>query len=378
MSFRNVGCVLFLWSLAACQPAQPQAPSEGPAPAPQTFQFKADLIYQDRALPSYPAQVDPGLRAALSVLALQPGMGVLVLGPESGYLTFPIARAVGPTGSVLSSCDFRFNQAWLLDHAPDGGLTNISAAYYPELDLGTLPAGGFQRVVLMDFRSEPPADPSLAARLAPLLAPGGRVVVFHRKEFADFSPRAVWSPLEALRQLCVYGPQFPLRQRFAPSLEALVQGSCEAGADTLDPAFPPAFLAALNGLFDDRTLYRDLTNFFNQTRGFAGELASFFNEDPPLRVLQWYDNAFGYLLLDEREPLTPGGRVAVNTVNHLVLAAIFDLHPQRADRFVDQAMLFSPEGVTRALEGSGLRSLPPADLFSTHHCQVFEKPGVTP
>ncbi len=378
MSFRTVGYLLVFWLLASCQSQPPAPPAPTPAAPTQEPQFKADLLYQDRVPPDYPVEVDPGLEAALSVLALQPGMKVLLLGPESGYLSFPVARAVGPSGAVLTLCDYRFNEIWLQDRGASAGLVNLKAAFYPEFQWDSLPKAAFQRVVLVDFRSQAPLDPALVPRLAQALAPEGKLVVFHRKELADFSPRALWSPLEVLRQLCVYGPEFPLRRRLSPALETLVQDACKEGARQVPPAFPLEFLATLNDLVQDRTLYRDLSQYFNDRSGYAAEITAFFNEDPPLRVLQWYDNAFGYLLLDDREPLTPGGQVAVGVVNHLVLSALFAIRTQRPDRFLEETTLYPPEGLRAAMEAGGLGVGADCQLFGTHHCQLFKHPGVNP
>jgi hypothetical protein len=372
-------CLLLLLA-GACKegprvdpPGDRRAPATSPATSPA---FKPALVLQDRVLPNYPVAADEALKLLLAFLGLEAGQKVLVLGAESGFLSFPVARALGPTGSVATLCDYRFNEAWLAAQTTGPELAPVKAYFFPDAPWGSFGAGAFQRVVMLDLRAEEPGDPRLLTAIQRVLAPGGRVIVVHQRALPDFSPAAWWSPAEALKLLCILGPDFPARSRFSPALEALVKAHCANPSPEPPPEFSRLFLAGLNDLLADRTLYRDLTAFFDARVGFAAELTSFFNDDQSLRVLQWYDHTFGEVLLDDQEPLSVGGRLAVRTVNHLVLSAIFAISPSRPDVLAEYALLYSPEALAQAMKEAGLLPLPTPDLFSSHFVQVFAGKGV--
>jgi SAM-dependent methyltransferase len=369
-------CLLLL-CLGACD-GGPCGQPEGQRAASPSPVFLPALVHQDRVLADYPVEADEGLKRLLALLDLRAGQRVLVLGAESGFLSFPIARALGPTGSVTTLCDYRFNEAWLAEWATGPERAPVQAYFFPEAPWASFPPATFQRVVMLDLRAEEPGDPQFLKAIQRVLAPGGRVTVVHQRILADFTPGAWWSPLEALKSLCIFGPDFPLRSRFSPALEGLVKAHCANPSPEPPPQFAALFLSGLNAMLEDRTLYRDLTAFFDTRAGFAAELTSFFEDDQALRVLQWHDHAFGHVLLDEQEPLSAGGRLAVRTVNHLVLSAIFTISPTRPDVLADHAMLYSPEALAQAMKEAGLLPLPSPDLLSTHFVQVFAGKGVAP
>ena len=114
--------------------------------------FRPALVPQDRVLPTYPVEADEGLKRLLALLDLRPGQRVLVLGAESGFLSFPIARALGPTGSVTTLCDHRFNEAWLAEQPTGPERAPVKAYFFPEAPWGSFGAGSFQRIVMLEPR----------------------------------------------------------------------------------------------------------------------------------------------------------------------------------------------------------------------------------
>ena len=127
----------------------------------------------------------------MAALALRPGERVADVGAGSGYFTFRLARAVGPSGSVLA-CD-----TWqeMLDHIAKrmakenpGNIRLVKVT--PEDP--ALPPGGLDTILMVDTLHYVKDKPAYARTLARSLATGGRVVII------DYIPRPMaerpWGP----------------------------------------------------------------------------------------------------------------------------------------------------------------------------------------
>jgi ubiquinone/menaquinone biosynthesis C-methylase UbiE len=127
----------------------------------------------------------------MKVLAFKPGERVADIGSGSGYFTFPVARAVGPTGIV-----------WALDIAPEmleyldlrvraQKVENIRLRKVASDD-PELPPASVDTILLIDTIHYVKDRVAYARTLAPALAPGGRVVVI------DYIPKPMserpWGP----------------------------------------------------------------------------------------------------------------------------------------------------------------------------------------
>lgn len=127
----------------------------------------------------------------IAALALRPGERVADVGAGSGYFTFRLARAVGPTGSVLA-CD-----TWqeMLDHiakrVPGESPGNVRLLKVTPED-PMLPPGGVDTVFMVDTLHYVKDKSAYAKTLARALAPGGRVVII------DYFPKSMeerpWGP----------------------------------------------------------------------------------------------------------------------------------------------------------------------------------------
>ena len=127
----------------------------------------------------------------LKSLAFRPGERVADIGAGTGYFTFPVAEAVGPTGVV-----------WALDIAPEmievlefrtrarnAGNVKVRrvSSDDPQLEPGSL-----DTILMIDSIHYVKDRTAYARKLIPGLAPGGRLVVI------DYRPRPVserpWGP----------------------------------------------------------------------------------------------------------------------------------------------------------------------------------------
>ncbi|HUV36882.1 MAG TPA: class I SAM-dependent methyltransferase [Patescibacteria group bacterium] len=128
--------------------------------------------------------------------ALEPRAGETVadIGAGSGYFTIPIAKAVGPDGTVLAIDISQHMLDYLERRIKAENLENIELRKV-ERDDPQLPAGGVDLILMVDtihYTLEREARTAYARKLREGLAPGGRVVVI------DYIPKSLeerpWGP----------------------------------------------------------------------------------------------------------------------------------------------------------------------------------------
>ena len=112
--------------------------------------------------------------SVLSALDLKPGQRVADLGAGGGYLTFRLARAVGPEGRVYA-VDTDHDMRYRVDRqAADKGLANINTVDPTE---GPLAPEQLDLVLIVNTFHHLPEDVTYFEDLADLLADGGRLAV---------------------------------------------------------------------------------------------------------------------------------------------------------------------------------------------------------
>ncbi len=124
----------------------------------------------------------------LTRLELSPGLTVLDAGCGPGLLTIPIARAVGPRGSViaLDVQDGMLEKA--RDAATQAGLTNINFLH-AGLGDGKLHEAAFDRALLVTVLGEIPDKPAALREIFSSLKPGGFLSVTEVLPDPDYQPR---------------------------------------------------------------------------------------------------------------------------------------------------------------------------------------------
>jgi len=126
--------------------------------------------------------------AVLSRLDLSPGLSVLDAGCGPGLLTIPVARVVGPTGTV-TGLDI---QAGMIERAKkaveQAGLSNVTFLQ-AGLGQGKLPAGAFDRALLVTVLGEIPDKPAALREIHASLKPGGFVSITEIFPDPDYQSR---------------------------------------------------------------------------------------------------------------------------------------------------------------------------------------------
>lgn len=119
---------------------------------------------------------------AIELLGLKPGMVVADVGAGTGYMTFRMARRVGPTGKAYAEDLQPEMLEKLRARAQHDKVTNV------ETVLGTvndpkLPAGAIDLVLLVDVYHEFSEPQAMLDRIRESLKPDGRLVLLeYRKE----------------------------------------------------------------------------------------------------------------------------------------------------------------------------------------------------
>jgi SAM-dependent methyltransferase len=133
----------------------------------------------------------------LETLELKPGSFVADVGAGSGYFSIPIARAIGPEGTLLAT-DIRQEMLdYIARRARIERLDNIELLL-AKSDDPMLPPGKADLILMVDvfhYITDPEARMAFGKKLRAGLAPGGRLVVI------DFVPKPwaerPWGPPES-------------------------------------------------------------------------------------------------------------------------------------------------------------------------------------
>jgi cyclopropane fatty-acyl-phospholipid synthase-like methyltransferase len=132
-------------------------------------------------------------KEVMAALALQPGERVVDLGAGSGYFTIPAARAVAP--AVVWALDIRQPMLdYIAARLKREGVGNVRLKLVPPDD-PQLPPGSADTILMVDvyhYIHYEKRGAEYAAKLAPALAPGGRLVII------DYTPKPFdqrpWGP----------------------------------------------------------------------------------------------------------------------------------------------------------------------------------------
>ena len=127
----------------------------------------------------------------MKALAFKPGERVADIGAGSGYFTFQVAEAVGPTGSVLA-LDIAPEMLEYLDlRVKARQATNVTLRKVASDDPQLAP-GSVDTILMIDAIHYVKDRTAYAKKLLPGLAPGGRVVII------DYIPKPMserpWGP----------------------------------------------------------------------------------------------------------------------------------------------------------------------------------------
>lgn len=120
----------------------------------------------------------------LAAMDLHPGQVVAEIGAGTGYFSRRIAKAVGPEGKVLAN-DIQPEMLELLKkHTAKEGIANVVPVLGTETD-PKLPAGGVDRILLVDVYHEFQKPREMLEKIHDSLAPGGTVTLVEYRGEGD-------------------------------------------------------------------------------------------------------------------------------------------------------------------------------------------------
>ena len=130
----------------------------------------------------------------VSALSLKPGYQVGDVGAGSGYLTWRMARVVGPTGKVYANDIQPEMISFLRTNLLVRGITNVVPVLGTTTD-PRLPNNTLDLILLVDVYHECDHPLEMTRRMTDALKPGGRLV------FVEYRGEERWIPIKPLHKM---------------------------------------------------------------------------------------------------------------------------------------------------------------------------------
>ena len=130
----------------------------------------------------------------VSALGLKPGNQVGDVGAGSGYLTWRMARVVGPTGKIYANDIQPEMIAFLRTNLLSRGITNVVPVLGTTTD-PRLPDNTLDLIILVDVYHECDHPWEKTRRMTDALKPGGRLV------FVEYRGEERWIPIKPLHKM---------------------------------------------------------------------------------------------------------------------------------------------------------------------------------
>ncbi len=169
------------------------APAAAP-PEPGHTQGHGPLVHRFEHAKQWAPEFDDPARDAwqqpkdvVDAMEIQPGMTVADIGAGTGYFEPWLSRAVGQKGTVLALDVEPDMVRYLNERAAREHLANVRPALVP-MDDPKLPAGGVDRVLIVDTWHHIPDREAYAAKLRSGLKVGGKALVVDFKLDAKHGP----------------------------------------------------------------------------------------------------------------------------------------------------------------------------------------------
>jgi ubiquinone/menaquinone biosynthesis C-methylase UbiE len=304
------------WPLPMASGAETPGPARtaGVRPSADPDYFQTDRAREQRL----------SVALVLEGLDLRPNQTVLDLGAGRGYLTLPIAKTLGGTGTVYATDIDAGSVEHLRAVSQREGLTNVAPVLISQGPLDRVyHEHTFDRMVLshvFEYLDHPVA---FLQELRPSLRKGtGRLFVIAPKPVPALSPYHFRSVRAILTVLVSTDATFPIRARLDPDLQAFAH-KWNVKNDVPDK-YQDLLVNDLKRMLEDPRLYADLSNYYSRP---ANDRAALFRklhmED--LELAKWLvvrldaDGAFDKKPAD----LTETERSGLTFLNQILLTAVF-------------------------------------------------------
>ena len=314
-----------------------------------------------RPIPAQAEDVPPGPSPAglsmdpvVQAMALSPGAAVLEISPSGGALAIPLARAAGKSGSVVEAA---FAPRAAREPPPGAnpeqpaGLQTVPIAKW--WDDAFYADRRFDAVLLNDV-FEKMADPRRQLEgFRRVLGPtGGRLFVLRRDFLPEFDAAAIPDPGGMATILKSFGDGSPFHARLPDDLRIQLEASPPAN----EAEMVAGLVVFLNRCLNDQGLYEDVSRYYGAKTEIASE---FMSEIPSLEdamlvcaLLHNYHRAFDA----GATPQTPQQKLAVYTVNHLLLTCIFRLS-RTAPFYADPGPYCPDDGLPALFAEAGFETI---------------------
>jgi hypothetical protein len=360
--------LLSLALLAACgsKDAPPAAPPDPNANGSGAPSGKLALNWQDLADPGLDPAVFPGLQRLLSEAGLTASSNVLVLGPCSGFLEYPIGATIGTTGHLVAACTRPSN--WTRLQGDLGVAPNIKVLQ--TFELGSFKTDlAFDVAIIFDLSTELPGEGPAASFLASHLKPGGKLLFVHERFLRFFSPDLAWSPARLLDTFRREGPEFPLFKKLDPDLRADLQRQLDDPRALLDQATAVRLFDEFNRLLPDPSLFLELNAHFNAKTGFSGEIMAFIPAEK-VQLTRWLYWTLSRDLLSDKID-TAEEVLGVSVLNHVLLSSIFAINIPAGRNQKERPLNFDTGYLVNAFGALGLTWVKTVEDFADVKLEVF-------
>jgi ubiquinone/menaquinone biosynthesis C-methylase UbiE len=160
----------------------------------------------------------------LEALDLKPGMQIGDVGAGSGYLSWRMARAVGPAG-LVHACDIQPEMiAILKTNVAAHGVSNVVAVLSTTTD-PKLPVDVLDLVILVDVYHECDHPYEMARGMVAALKPGGRLVLVEYRgedKWVPIKPLHKMTEAQVRKELALHEIEFVENRRVLPRQHILI------------------------------------------------------------------------------------------------------------------------------------------------------------
>lgn len=310
-------------------------------------------------------------------LGLSGGMAALEIGAGTGLFTFPIAEAVGPSGTVYATDVSLDALGWLTAESERRGGDNVRSVHVgPGSDDPFYASGEYDLILLASVLEYLPDPVDFFAALRPRLVPGsGRLVLIQGRLDKAFLAEDFANGFRHARVLKLPADH-PVRAAMPAELRASLETLHWPNID--DGELRDQLAAFFNGLADEPDLFERLLAAQAAAHEDPEEILPAFLRDDELELWRWL-----YASLGHGAPGDPRTDEALHTLNYLCLMRWFDRRHMVPRFNSEQAFYLSDAAIEQRMQLAGYRLVddgvePDGSDFLPNHSYLVFTPTAIP